>query len=889
MNNDSLETEVFDASRARRKDELCDQFESAWTRHQPRPRIETYLGTTAGAERSELLQELLALEVDLRRARGEQPTFEEYEQRFPDHVGRIQAVLFDAGCLPLKRIGRYQVRRRLGGGAFGQVYLCYDDRADREVAIKVPRRDRLTSAEAEQALLHEAQSVARLNHAGIVPLYDVGTHQGQCFLVFKLVDGMSLAELMQQGPVPQDQAARMVASVADTLHYFHGKDLFHRDIKPANILVDGRGQTYLADFGLAVRDENLARERGRRSGTYPYMSPEQVRGEGDRIDGRSDNYSLGVVLYELLCQHRPFRGTKSEVMDQILHRDPRPLREINHAVDPELERICLKAMAKQVTARHLTAGDMAEELRRAAGPPPAPEKKGWLRRHARAVWLTTAALVLALLAGKWLSWPSNDDVLAVRPSILDTVAVVPLESADDDPSLRFLSQGITESLLHSLSQLPALKVRPLSAVERYRGREVNAQSVGQELQVQAVVTVRVSKHGEDLAISVDLIDARHNAIVWGEKYRHKLVDIFVLQDKMATQIAQRLKPRLTAEDENRLTRHGTKDTKAYQLYLLGRYHANHRGEAEIRNAIEYFNEAIKADPQYAQAYAGLADSYGLLVTYAGQPPKAYYPTSKEMALKALELDASLAEAHTSLAGVYTDFDWDWPAAEEHYKQAMQLNPNYVTAHHGYSRYLSWMGRHDEAVQEARVVRELDPLSVLASNNLALVFYCAGDYDQAIAQANLTLKMDPKFSLAHAVLGWAYTEIGKYQAAQDEFAKRLDLTRDLTHATSIGYLHAKLGHKAEARKTLAELAELAKRRWVEPTDRAAIHAALGEKDQAFACLEEAYAERDPGLVLLGILPWWDSLRPDPRFVRLLQRMNLPPTTGRAGSALPDQDN
>jgi serine/threonine protein kinase/formylglycine-generating enzyme required for sulfatase activity len=363
MNGDLSETGPFLMPPPAQRDEhLRDQFEQAWA-GSPRPRIEDYLEQANPADRTDLLRQLLALELELRCADGERPTPDEYERRFPHHSALVRAVFRDAGCLPPEWIGRYRVRSQLGSGGFGHVYLCYDDKADRPVAVKVPRRDRVASAETERQMLHEARSVARLNHAGIVPLYDVGEHEGQCFLVFKYIEGMSLAQLLQQGPVPQGRSAGLVAQIAQALHHAHGENLYHRDIKPANILLDQQGQPYITDFGLAIREEDLPRERGRGAGTYPYMSPEQVRREGHRIDGRTDVYSLGVVFYELLSGRRPFRGNYADVIDQILQAAPRPPRQFNHAIHPELERICLKALAKQMSARYPTAGDMAEELR----------------------------------------------------------------------------------------------------------------------------------------------------------------------------------------------------------------------------------------------------------------------------------------------------------------------------------------------------------------------------------------------------------------------------------------------------------------------------------------------------------------------------------------------
>ena len=367
MNNDSADTGPFEEAWDKQKDRLCDEFEHAWRSGQ-RPKIEDFLLHLVESERSELLGSLLDVELELRRDSGEKPTSEEYEQRFPQYVALIRAAFIDAGCLPPEWIDRFKVIRTLGGGGFGHVYLCYDDKLRRQVAVKVPRPDRLSSAQARELFLREARNVAALHHEAIVTLYDFGESEGQCYLVYEYIEGCNLADRLKQGPIQQHQAALIIGHIAEALHYAHGENVYHRDIKPANILLDQRRRPYLTDFGLAVRVQDLAGDRGRRAGTDHYMVPEQVRGEGNQIDGRADIYSLGVVLYELLTGRRPFEGRKrKEVYEQILSaRDPRPPREINHTIHPDLQDICLKAMAKPVSARYLTAGDLAEKLYKVA-------------------------------------------------------------------------------------------------------------------------------------------------------------------------------------------------------------------------------------------------------------------------------------------------------------------------------------------------------------------------------------------------------------------------------------------------------------------------------------------------------------------------------------------
>ncbi len=361
MREDCASTAVWRPTEVNRLRQICEQFAHAWKEGR-RPAIEDHLQASPEGDGLTLLWELLTLELELRLSGGEKPSLSEYELRFPKHIGLIRAVFSATGPGVPEKIGRYQVRRRLGGGGFGHVYLCYDDRAQREVAIKVPRPDRLNSAEALEAFLREARNAARLDHPGIVPLYDFGEADRDCFLVYKFIEGRSLQERMEQEPIRLTQAMSVVAQVADALHHAHGKNVFHRDIKPGNILLDQNGQAHVTDFGLAVQEEELPRARGHRWGTYPYMSPEQVRSEGHRIDGRTDIYSLGVVLYELLTGRRPFAGATEELFQQILFHDARPPRQIRDSIPRELERICLKAMSKQMNARYATAHDLAEEL-----------------------------------------------------------------------------------------------------------------------------------------------------------------------------------------------------------------------------------------------------------------------------------------------------------------------------------------------------------------------------------------------------------------------------------------------------------------------------------------------------------------------------------------------
>jgi serine/threonine-protein kinase len=853
-------------------DEVCERFTEAWNQG-GHPRIEDYLSEVAEWERSQLLRELLLIDLERRCECGDRPLSDEYEGRFPHEAAIVRAAFLDAGLFPLERIGPYKVCRRLGRGGFGQVFLCYEEVAQRYVAIKLPRSDKLASSDARQLFLRELLNDTRLKHEGIVPLHDIVEADGLFYLVYGYIDGLNLAERLRKGPLPAAQAVQIVARVADALHYAHGEKVYHRDIKPANILLDREEKPYLTDFGLAVREEGLPRERGRLLGTVAYMAPEIVSGKGDWIDGRTDVYSLGVVLYELLCRQVPFRGP--DALNQILDRDPVPPRQVNTEVPSELERICLKAMAKRIDARYRTAGDMAKELRAALARPP------WL--NSRLKW-AVALLCFALVAAGWLVWCWKQ----WTPPQTNTVAVLLLPSNGDDSDLQFLSQGITESLIHSLSQSRSLTVRPFTSVASYYTKgSRDVERAGRDLRVQVLIRGHVSKQNDNIIVSVELIDVDQTKQLWGDNYPRKLGDLLIIKEDITRDIARHLRANLTGEEQQRINKRFTTNSRAYQLYLAGRYHTNKRSEQEIRKGLDYFHSAIQEDHNYALAYAGLADGYSLMVTYAGQSPEEYYPKAREAANKALKLDDTLAEAYTSLANILTEYEWNWHEAETHYLRALELNPNYVTAHHWYSRFLSWMARHEEAIHEAKAAQDLDPLSVVVSNNLSLVFYHAGQYNQAKEQAEHTLEMDPNYFLAHAMLAWAYQEEArtiinadlrktKYEEALSEFKKALGLGAPPSlYVPDEGIIYALMGDQRKASEVLTKLEQMvANHQYVETASIASLLTALGEKDKALDLLEKAFEKRDSSLVMLKVDRSWDSLRSHPRFVALVKKMNFP---------------
>jgi len=822
---------------------------------------------------------------------------------------------------PGTHLGRYEIRSKLGAGGMGEVYLARDTKLDRNVALKVLPADLATRRDRMRRFEQEAKAASALNHPNIITIYEIEQIESVNFIATELIEGETLRQRLRSAPIKLGQVLDVAIQTASALSAAHAAGIVHRDIKPENIMVRRDGIVKVLDFGLAKLTERLPpdsvdteaptravvnTEPGVILGTAIYMSPEQARGQ--QVDARTDIFSLGVVLYEMVAGRLPFEGsTSSEVVASMLNeKEPQPLARYSREAPVELERIVSKALRKEREQRYQTTKDLLLDLQnlkqqldfeaRLERSIPPETRDGQtvskaqatvsggasptvsitesltskIKHHRRSLVIALGTLIVAVSGLTYLFYSAR----SAGP--IDSIAVLPLINASNDPNSEYLSDGITESIISNLSQLPQLKVMARSTVFHFKGKEIDPRDVGRQLGVRAVVAGRLLQQGDHLIVRTELVNVADGTQLWGAEYDRKLSDVLGLQQDISREISENLRLKLTGAEKKRLTGRDPTNAEAYQFYLRGRYFWNKRTADGITKAIDQFQQAIDRDPNFALGYVGLVDCYGLLEEYAGVPTSETLPKARAAADRALKIDDSLSEVHTSSAFVFQQM-WRWSETEEEFKRAISLNPNYPTAHHWFSIYFRAKGQLDDSLREINRAQALDPLSPVIGQNIAEIYLLKNDLNSAISQCQRIIDLDPSFPGAHDELGFAYLKQKRPEEAIAEFQKTVELSgRASRYLGDLGYCYAVTGRRAEAQAILKELDVKYARREAVGQYLADVYAGLGEKDQAFAWLEKDF-ERRSG-IRLPFIKWWftfDDLRGDPRYADLVRRMGLKP--------------
>ena len=747
-------------------------------------------------------------------------------------------------------VSHYRVLGKLGAGGMGEVYLGEDITLGRKVALKfLPPKSKADEV-AQQRLVAEAQAAAALDHPNICAIYEVGRHAERDFIVMQYIEGEPLSLRISRG-LPLLETLSIAVQMADALAEAHGRGIVHRDLKPQNIMVNARGQAKLLDFGLATpplrglppalseaETQEVLTRHGAVLGTPAYMSPEQARGHAQ--DARSDLFSLGVVLYEMITGARPFSGsTSTETMAAILTQTPPPLSRPGLTVPYELQRIVSKALAKNADDRYQTARDLLIDLR-------------GLRQD--------------------LATGSGESLAPLGPRG-PAVAVLPFVDMSPAKDQEYLCEGMAEEVITALAQVKGLRVACRRSAFRFKGGGHDLRELGAKLKVTSVVEGSVRRSGSRLRISAQLINVADGFHVWSERYDREMQDVFLIQDEISRAIAQALKVKLA--DEEPLVKRPTHDLEAYHLYLKGRHHWNKRVPSAIRTALEYFQQALRRDGSYALAHSGIADCYIVPGYYGSAPPSQVMPLGKEAALKALELDETLAAAYAPLAMVTALYDFDWLGAERQFQRALELDPAFAIAYTWYALFdLVPQGRLPEAHTAARKALEIDPLNSTVNTVLGATLYYERRYEDAVAELQKSIELDPAFPVAYYYRARALMGLGRHAEAEAE----LELAGGImgqspTVMGALAYCRAAAGRRAEALAMRESLETLAASAYVSPYSMAQAHLGLGDLERAWDCLEQAYRERSALLAFVKMDPLVDALRHRPEFDALLRKMNL----------------
>jgi eukaryotic-like serine/threonine-protein kinase len=822
------------------------------------------------------------------------------------------------------RLGRYELRSKLGEGGMGEVYLALDTELGRTVAIKILPEAAASDQTRLQRFIQEARAASALNHPHILTIYEVGSTGSSRFIATEFIDGETLRPRMNSGQMKLDEVLDIAIQVAGALAAAHAAGIVHRDVKPENVMIRRDSVVKVLDFGLAkltqpepaIPDPDaltraLNTEPGVVVGTSVYMSPEQAAGKP--VDARTDVWSLGVMLYEMIARRQPFAGTtQMELLARVLESEPVPLRHHAPETPLELQRIINKALVKDPDKRYQTIKDLlldlkalkeeldfeaklgrasSSQLDRSTSPVTTPVGEDMTTKPGGTV---TAPITSTISIVKQIKYHKLAAIFVVLlatgaavagiylygrnpETSIESIAVLPLVNQSNDPDTEYLSDGLTESIINNLTQFPSLRVVARSSVFRYKGKEIDPFAAGRQLGVRAVLTGRLLQRGDLLVVSAELIDVSEHKQIWGDQYSRKVSDLLAVQRDIASEITGKLRIKLAGPDAARKIKDYTQDPEAYQLYLKGRYHWNKRTEPELKKAIGYFQQAIERDPNYPLPYTGIADSYIVWVISldAGAlAPLDAMPKAKAAAIRALEIDNTLSEAHTSLAMINLLYDWNWADAEREFKLALAANPNNEHAHHWYSHFLMSRGRPDESLAESKRALELAPVDVVLNVHLGWHYMMAHQYELAAEQFKRTAEMDPNFVQAPWYLGLTYEQMGMYKEAVTELERAAALSKQNTEIkAALGHAYAVTGRKAEAEQILKQLKELSTERYVSAYSIATVYLGLRDHAQALDWLEKALAARTDALVYLKADARFNELHSDPRFVDLTRRVGL----------------
>jgi serine/threonine-protein kinase len=806
------------------------------------------------------------------------------------------------------------------------------------IALKVLPVDVASNQDRMRRFNQEATAAASLNHPNIAHVYEIGEADGLNFIAMEYVDGTTLRDKIHDENTELPKLLRSLQHVAEGLAKAHDSGIVHRDLKPDNIMVTSDGHTKILDFGLAklveVQPRPTSAQTGEEAtmmqhstpglilGTTGYMSPEQAQGKTNEIDQRSDIFSFGCILFEGVTRHKAFAGKDPiESLNKIIREPPPSIASFNPNAPADLQRIVRRCLAKDPDERYQNIKDVALELKevrrefderaltqKATVPTLVGEAKTLFREDATRIRSTTgattasdnsastrassaefivseikqhkvAASLIVLLAIIVIGVAA----IGVRSYIharnsehaVESIAVIPFVNENNDSNIEWVSDGLTESIINSLTQLPNLKVIARSSVFRYKGKEADPIVVGKELGVRAVLTGRVQQRGDTMFISAELVDVRDDKQLWGDQYERKLSDMLSVQRDIAREITNNLRPTLSGVEQTRANKQYTANPEAYQLYLQGRFYWNKRTGPDFDKAIGFFQEAISKDPNYALAYTGLADSYALKVAYTSESARAVMPNAKTAAQKALALDENLAEAHASLGQILQYYDYDFPAAEKEYRRAIELNPNYASAHQWFAEQLSSLGRIDEALREIRRALELDPFSPIMNRVYADIYVDGRRYDEAIEQYKKAIEIDPNFPITRYFYGRSYEAKGMYDQALEQYEAFAKIGRyGLDDIARSREAYRKSGWKGYLQTSTEQIRPRADKGEVPAFVMASFYARLGDSDETMKWLQRCYDERDFRVALIGVSFEFDSMRSDPRFIELSKRIGLP---------------